>query len=90
MITATTTMTVEVRKTRRCAPAVCRHVQQRPAAQGDADDLSDRADGGGEDHDRQQDEDQDDAEVILPLERLAGLAPTRLTWGAARDHRSRW
>ena len=47
--------------------------QQRPAAEGDADELADAARRGGEHDDREQDEDQDDAEVVLPRERARGV-----------------
>ena len=65
------------------------HEQERPAAEGDAEQLAGRA-VTGEHDDRQQDQQQDDAECVGPCElRSQGLEPRLVGW-AGGHHRGAW
>ena len=88
--TATTTMIVEVRKIRRCAPAVCSTYSRVPPLSATLMTCPTGPMAAAETTIVSRMRIRTTPKSSCSLERLAGLAPTRLTWGAARDHRSRW
>ena len=64
--------------------------QQRPAAQGDAEELPHGPDRGREDDDRQRGSAQDDAERVGPCELGSKALEPRLIGWAGGQHRGAW